>query len=141
LVVEANLKLVTSSDSHPSLSRPRVILIQQYGELVGLVTIKDILRYQLEVEHDHAATAHGPLGPYDLEALLEELRDFLAQRLSRISAVFSSGRGGGSGRRRTGVALSLSSSSHVRLPQEEEEGDEVVFDAGRGSGEDIELRG
>jgi hypothetical protein len=118
-----------------SQSRPRVILIQQYGQLVGLVTIKDILRYELEVEHEHAGAGaiNGPLGPYNLEAVLEELRDSLTRMLSRLSAVFS-GRGGGL---RAGIALS-SSSSHSRWPQEEEE---VVFDAGQHSEETIELHG
>jgi chloride channel 3/4/5 len=39
---------------------PRVILVEQRGKLMGLVTVKDCLRYQFKVEaQENATTANG----------------------------------------------------------------------------------
>jgi hypothetical protein len=122
--------------------RPRVILIQEYGQLVGLVTIKDILRYQLELEHEEASGG-GPLGQYyDLEAVLEELRGIANQWMYRFSLLLNRLGGGG------GTTGDGSLTSHFWLSRREgggNAGEDVVFDARLG-GEDegeqgIELRG
>lgn len=39
---------------------PRVILVANEGHLVGLVTVKDVLRYEAQVEHQHAMDAIPP---------------------------------------------------------------------------------
>jgi chloride channel 3/4/5 len=40
---------------------PRVILVEQRGKLMGLVTVKDCLKYQFKVEaQENATTANGP---------------------------------------------------------------------------------
>ncbi|BGP34275.1 glycerol ethanol, ferric requiring protein [Rhodotorula toruloides] len=53
---------------------PRVILVERLGELIGLVSVKDCLRYTIahEAGHDHDA-AHSSNAD-ELEATLEELR-------------------------------------------------------------------
>ncbi|KAK4336235.1 Anion/proton exchange transporter GEF1 [Rhodotorula toruloides] len=53
---------------------PRVILVERFGELIGLVSVKDCLRYTIahEAGHDHDA-AHSSNAD-ELEATLEELR-------------------------------------------------------------------
>jgi chloride channel 3/4/5 len=36
--------------------RPRVILVANEGHLVGLVTVKDVLRHEAQMEHEHATS-------------------------------------------------------------------------------------
>lgn len=59
----------------PPLS-PRVILIERYGVLVGLVSVKDCLKYTLVHEHSasNASNGLGDGGAEELEATLNELR-------------------------------------------------------------------
>ena len=40
--------------------RPRVILVSQEGQLVGLVTVKDVLRHEVAVEHREAKSSAAP---------------------------------------------------------------------------------
>ncbi|GAA5876803.1 hypothetical protein JCM16303_006290 [Sporobolomyces ruberrimus] len=55
---------------------PRVILIERFGVLVGLVSVKDCLKYTLA--HEHSSASSGGLGDNggaeELEATLNELR-------------------------------------------------------------------
>ncbi|GAA6005052.1 chloride channel protein [Rhodotorula paludigena] len=55
---------------------PRVILVERFGQLVGLVSVKDCLKYTIAYEAGHEAGEHGPGGGTsdELEATLEELR-------------------------------------------------------------------
>ncbi|BGP18692.1 hypothetical protein JCM10213_006913 [Rhodosporidiobolus nylandii] len=57
---------------------PRVILVERFGQLVGLVSVKDCLKYTLAHEHghEHSSAADGPTAGAgdELEATLEELR-------------------------------------------------------------------
>ncbi|GAA5908388.1 hypothetical protein JCM8208_006179 [Rhodotorula glutinis] len=53
---------------------PRVILVERFGELVGLVSVKDCLKYTIAHEADHEHDAAGTSGGDELEATLEELR-------------------------------------------------------------------
>ncbi|GAA6022759.1 hypothetical protein JCM10207_000406, partial [Rhodosporidiobolus poonsookiae] len=60
---------------------PRVILVERFGQLVGLVSVKDCLKYTLAHEHGHDSShAHASADPSapgagdELEATLEELR-------------------------------------------------------------------
>lgn len=90
------LTLLRSATSHPSLAhlsdpprsphlfslRPRVILVERFGQLVGLVSVKDCLKYTLAHEHGHDHDETDGLAPGtgvpgagdELEATLEELR-------------------------------------------------------------------
>ncbi|BGP57271.1 glycerol ethanol, ferric requiring protein [Rhodotorula sphaerocarpa] len=49
---------------------PRVILVERFGVLVGLVSVKDCLRYTIEHEAGHDSHARAD----ELEATLDELR-------------------------------------------------------------------
>ncbi|KAG9077315.1 glycerol ethanol, ferric requiring protein [Ceratobasidium sp. UAMH 11750] len=51
---------------------PRVILVEYHGTLAGLITVKDVLRFIVSSEHEHAA--HGSVwnDPGALDGLLEE---------------------------------------------------------------------
>ena len=40
--------------------RPRVILVSQEGQLVGLVTVKDVLRHEVAIEHREAKSSAAP---------------------------------------------------------------------------------
>ncbi|GAA95950.1 uncharacterized protein L969DRAFT_92021 [Mixia osmundae IAM 14324] len=59
---------------------PRIILVEQYGKLVGLITIKDILRHIL----DEDKRAHNREDEPTFEDTLEEAGDWLRKRLSRL---------------------------------------------------------
>ncbi|BGP42339.1 glycerol ethanol, ferric requiring protein [Rhodotorula kratochvilovae] len=50
---------------------PRVILVERFGQLVGLVSVKDCLKYTIAHEADHEPASSGG---DELEATLEELR-------------------------------------------------------------------
>lgn len=53
---------------------PRVILVERFGQLVGLVSVKDCLKYTIAHEADHEHDSLGSSGGDELEATLEELR-------------------------------------------------------------------
>ncbi|CEL60646.1 putative chloride channel protein UM03490-D OS=Ustilago maydis (strain 521 / FGSC 9021) GN=UM11084,2 PE=3 SV=1 [Rhizoctonia solani AG-1 IB] len=51
---------------------PRVILVEYHGSLVGLITVKDVLRFMASREHAHSTTGSVWDNPGELDALLEE---------------------------------------------------------------------
>ncbi|KAL9113079.1 MAG: hypothetical protein Q9227_002691 [Pyrenula ochraceoflavens] len=88
---------------------PRVILIEHRGHLVGLVTVKDCLKYQFKVEaleHSRDGEVHSPSeGQERFLDVLQGISEWVAERV----AVMSSGRvrlspriAGSSGSRRRG---------------------------------------
>lgn len=94
-------------------SSPRAILIEQYGQLAGLITVKDCLKYTLAHEAKHGE--HSP-GDDELEQTLEEVTIWFGEVKSTIRNWFlgnsrSSSRGG---------------SAHVRLETEDEDEDEGI---------------
>jgi len=62
---------------------PRVILVEQHGALVGLLTLKDTLRVALTSEFA-AEASHGGDDERDLEQALDELRGWLTSFLDRV---------------------------------------------------------
>lgn len=83
---------------------PRVILVEHRGRLMGLVTVKDCLKYQFKVEAQENALAAGPgLGNGNSHAddhpatFEEKLWDFL-QRIGQTLRLISGSGGGGRGR-------------------------------------------
>lgn len=54
--------------------RPRVILIERYGQLVGLITVKDCLKYTLAHEAKEKEDADGFGAGDELEQTLDELK-------------------------------------------------------------------
>ena len=68
--------------SNALMGSPRVILVEQHGLLVGLLTLKDTLRVALTAEFA-AEASHGGNDERDLEQALDELRGWLASFLDR----------------------------------------------------------
>ena len=67
---------------------PRVILVDHHGRLTGLVTVKDCLKYQFQVEHqenaqDDQAIAHDNETFIDI---VQHISDWFAERISFITA-------------------------------------------------------
>ena len=105
---------------HSSTLRPRVILVEEQGQLRGLISIKDILKEiiaheQLEERSDKGLDA-------ELDATLEEAYEWFQARGQQISRLF--GLGKSRGVRLNGTdsegGLPMSSTSAAR---------EVIFDA------------
>lgn len=68
---------------------PRVILVEKMGSLVGLITVKDVLRFIEREEAEHRAHARVPdradMGlTSKLEGILEEVRTWVIQRISPL---------------------------------------------------------
>lgn len=64
----------SASDALPCIiDSPRVILIEQYGTLVGLITIKDCLKYNLAQEASEGQQANDN-GAEAVEQTLEEIK-------------------------------------------------------------------
>ncbi|ORY89082.1 chloride channel [Leucosporidium creatinivorum] len=90
---------------------PRAILIEQYGQLVGLITVKDCLKYTLAHEASHSAGAASKAED-ELEQTLEDVSAWIGD-VRRGIREWVTGRSESGGRR-------------VRLPQEEEtDGEEL----------------
>ncbi|KAH8926900.1 hypothetical protein BT69DRAFT_1214570 [Atractiella rhizophila] len=90
---------------------PRVILVEQYGKLVGLITIKDILKHidHLEsTEADHVSTPND-----DLEATLDELVEWLKEVRDGLVRWATAGR---------------ADRQPVRLRKDDEEEGDLLFD-------------
>ena len=56
--------------------RPRVILVEDQGVLVGLVTVKDVLRFTL-MEHSRT---HSPWTEAEFEGIIEEVWTWTSNR-------------------------------------------------------------
>lgn len=56
--------------------RPRVILVEDQGVLVGLVTVKDVLRFTL-MEHSRT---HSPWAGAEFEGIIEEVWTWTSDR-------------------------------------------------------------
>jgi chloride channel 3/4/5 len=67
------------------LFRPKVILVEERGSLVGLVTIKDVLRF-MEIEHRDASWDD----PDGLSGVLEEAYTWTTQTFGRVFEWMSS---------------------------------------------------
>ncbi|KAM0790842.1 hypothetical protein ACM66B_004686 [Microbotryomycetes sp. NB124-2] len=91
---------------------PRVLLIEQFGELVGLCTVKDCLRYQLahEIVHHQQHGNHSSngivgtagLAEHELEQTLEDLSEWVKEVRDVVVGWFVGSRGGGVGVRARG---------------------------------------
>lgn len=57
--------------------RPRCMLVEEHGQLVGLLTLKDLLKRIIEIEHEEEEheQRHSPYS--ELEDALEEVRLWL----------------------------------------------------------------
>lgn len=55
------------------IGSPRVILVERFGELVGLVSVKDCLRYTIEHEEGHD---NPSVRSDELEATIDELKSW-----------------------------------------------------------------
>jgi chloride channel 3/4/5 len=68
------------SGSFASLHSPRVILVEDHGALIGLVTVKDVLRFIATLpSHEPSWDDRG-----GLDGLLEELWKWVADVIYRI---------------------------------------------------------
>jgi chloride channel 3/4/5 len=66
-------------------SRPRVILVEKFGSLVGLITVKDVLRFIELEEATHMTIGRQSLGSrLSLEGALEEAWMWMMDRTSRL---------------------------------------------------------
>lgn len=70
--------------------RPRVILVEKLGSLVGLITVKDVLHFIERDEAEHHARARAPgrtdLGATSkLEAILEEAWIWVMERIRPLT--------------------------------------------------------
>lgn len=60
--------------------RPRVILVEKVGSLVGLITVKDVLRFIAQREAEEASLGTSRRGT-GLDGLLEEAWFWVLERL------------------------------------------------------------
>lgn len=72
-------------------NRPRVILVEERGTLVGLVTLKDVLR-EVAAHELQAAQSEGD----DFESLLEELAEYARARMNDLKRIAGFARVGSS---------------------------------------------
>lgn len=80
LIVQPQTDLEVVSDMFKRMG-PRAILVIEYGRLVGIVTIKDLLRYIAEMEHAYSpdeTRVDFAIGTGELERLLEIAWDWLS---------------------------------------------------------------
>jgi len=63
---------------------PRVILVEQYGALVGLITVKDVLRFTASSEHSNS-TASVWNDPGALNSVLEEAWNWASEVVNRFA--------------------------------------------------------
>jgi chloride channel 3/4/5 len=75
--------------------RPRVILVAQEGQLLGLVTVKDVLRHEAAVEHAHRTRQQQVVAPdwrdglWNMEENAAGLEVVLEEALTRFKAATS----------------------------------------------------
>lgn len=106
------------SSPHSPARRPRAILIEQYGQLVGLITVKDCLKYTLAHEASHEAGAASK-SEDELEQTLEDVALWIREVKSAVKEWVT----GKTGRRRVRLA-----------PREEESEVELETPAGSDDG-------
>ena len=124
---------MTRSKPRPVLLSPRALLIERYGQLVGLITVKDCLKYTLAHEAS-SASGHASsslagtagMAEDELEQTLEDLRAWVLDVKAAIQR-FVLGREAGPG---IGVL--------GRGESTEEDGDETPGSS-RGSLEESEI--
>jgi chloride channel 3/4/5 len=73
--------------SLPLLSSPRVILVEDFGMLVGLTTVKDVLHLEPHEQLNSPIIAWSNRGA--LDGALEELWTWLADMRSSVNAWYS----------------------------------------------------
>jgi chloride channel 3/4/5 len=81
---------LTGLHSHyppPPLSSPRVILVEDFGMLVGLTTVKDVLHLEPHEQLNSPIIAWSHRGA--LDGALEELWTWLADMRSSVNAWYS----------------------------------------------------
>lgn len=71
----------------PPLSSPRVILVEDFGMLVGLTTVKDVLHLEPHEQLNSPIIAWSHRGA--LDGALEELWTWLADMRSSVNAWYS----------------------------------------------------
>lgn len=81
LTVQPGLALETAMDVFKKLG-PRVILVEHAGKLCGLVTVKDVLKYQFQVENEHPrrATAVDERALRRIWAVMQRLWSWILRR-------------------------------------------------------------
>ncbi|KAI9303843.1 chloride channel [Cunninghamella echinulata] len=81
LTVHPKLYLETVMDMFKQLG-PRVILLEKRGKLVGLVTVKDVLKYIVHIENTHSSY-------HSTESeTLNRIMNWVSQRSSRYSGAY-----------------------------------------------------
>ena len=81
------LFLFLTGSPFPSLSSPRVILVEDFGILVGLTTVKDVLHLEPHEQLNSPIIAWSNRGA--LDGALEELWTWLADMRSSVNAWYS----------------------------------------------------
>lgn len=69
---------------------PRCVLIEEHGNLVGILTLKDLLRQVIIEEHDEEEAEQRHSSINELEDALEEIRLWLRKVFRRSSAADTS---------------------------------------------------
>ena len=103
LTVHPRLPLETVMELFKKMG-PRAILVEYRGRLVGLVTVKDVLKYQFKVEaQEHGSARESEANTYQarqerLWGFIEFVADWVADRVLRVSGGrIKLGRGGSNG--------------------------------------------
>lgn len=103
---------------------PRCVLVEEQGQLVGLLTLKDLLRHVIAAEHEEEVREeHGQSHMHELEGALEEARLWLRRVLGNRGWLGFAGSGTrGSRSRAIRLSQSSMSSTVVYDAEEDEEG-------------------
>jgi chloride channel 3/4/5 len=78
-MLTCDILLLVITNAHPLYS-PRVILVEDHGSLVGLVTVKDVLKFTATEEHANGHTGHAR---YDTGAL-DEAWDWMQDTFHKV---------------------------------------------------------
>lgn len=76
---------------------PRVILVEDHGTLVGLLTVKDVLRFtHLHERHERRGAwwNHGRIQGHEVEGILDDVWIWASSVLGRVRGFFSGQRWG-----------------------------------------------
>ena len=87
LAVHPQLPLETAMEFFKKMG-PRVILVEHHGQLTGLVTVKDCLKYQFKVEaQEHSRDdSGGEAGQERLWDAMQRVGDWIADRVLALSS-------------------------------------------------------